>query len=145
MKRSKTSPLELGNCCQERAGPPAAMRQYWAQLCIKTNSQHTIKQEKDTSWQGSVKYLKKSTCPGNHHPSLDLKNKLKVLWCSSLHRHPWEGRPINSNLQRVKQLNHLNPDKNEGIQHCSCSDTRARLYLHSGELCHPICWGKNSS
>lgn len=38
-----------------------------------------------------------------------------------------------------------NRTQNEGIQHCSCSDTRARLYLHCGELHHPFHSGKNSA
>ena len=33
-KEVKTSPVELGNCCQEWVGPPAVMRQHWAHVCI---------------------------------------------------------------------------------------------------------------
>lgn len=38
----KTSPVELGNCCQEWAGPPAVMRQHWAQLCINTRALYML-------------------------------------------------------------------------------------------------------
>lgn len=45
----------------------------------------------------------------------------------------------------TSQVNHLNPNRrnHEGIQHCSCSDTRARLCLRPAELRHPGRRGKN--
>lgn len=41
-KEVKTSPVELGNCCQEWAGPPAVMRQHRVHVCINTDRFSTL-------------------------------------------------------------------------------------------------------
>lgn len=82
-------------------------------------------------------------------------HRLTLVHVQPLEPPKWSERPrvgLNADEKREKdqsafttsQVNHVNPNRNhEGIQHCSCSDTRARLCLRPAELRHPGRRGKN--
>lgn len=64
MKRNeevKTSPVELGNSCQEWAGPPAEMRQHRGHECINTYALCIFNSQMREELIGSAKDLKKSS------------------------------------------------------------------------------------
>lgn len=97
-KEVKTSPAELGNCCQEWAGPPAVMRQHWVRVCINTDTFLHAQPSDQKSRRGSEKHRK---LPRRTPSIAEAQEHVKDIGV-----HLWLDRPcardlISSNLQRI--------------------------------------------